>query len=58
MVNLHVLLITSPSLNLSNSGTIASGSVGYVQYANLSQESARMKRLKMVYDVRVLPAIF
>jgi len=36
------------------SGTIASGGVGYVQYANLSQESARMKRLKMVYDTNLL----
>lgn len=35
-------------------GTIASGGVGYIQYANLSEESAGMKRLKTVYDVSIL----
>ncbi|KAF8797844.1 hypothetical protein BYT27DRAFT_7218652 [Phlegmacium glaucopus] len=33
---------------------IASGGVGYLRYANLNQESVRMKRLKVVYDSNVL----
>ena len=37
-----------------HTGTIASGSVGYFQYANLSEESVRMERLKTVYNVSIL----
>jgi len=36
------------------SGTIASGGVGYLLYAKLSEESVRMKRLKLVYNTNLL----
>jgi len=35
-------------------GTIASGGVGYLQYANLSEESVRMKRLTTAYNTNLL----
>jgi hypothetical protein len=36
-------------------GTIASGSVGYLRYAKSSEESVRIERLKIMYNVSIPP---
>ena len=42
---------------ISSIGTIASGTVGYLRYAKLSEESVRTERLKTVYNVSIPPRL-